>query len=90
MMSLTIPSDLEQAVTAWIDRGDYSSPNAVLQAAMVALQEKKDREQKLEDLRREIDLGLEDIAAGRVAPLDIQAILRTVRARRASPSQAVE
>jgi antitoxin ParD1/3/4 len=81
---MTLPTEVQVLIAEEISAGRYPSAEAVLAAAAVAFREKQSLDRKREELRREIQLGLDDIEAGRVAPWDIDEILAEVRAEKAS------
>jgi putative addiction module CopG family antidote len=80
-MTVTLPADLQAFVDDLVSNGEAPDADAVLAEAVRVLQQKRDYEANLTALRAEVQLGLDDIAAGRVAPLDVKAILADVRAK---------
>lgn len=80
-MTVTLPADLQAFVDEQVKTGRDPDVNAVLAEAVRALRLKREEEAKLAALRADIQLGLDDIAAGRVAPLDVMAILAEVEAK---------
>lgn len=72
-MSTTVPREFEQFVAQGIASGRFRSEE---EAATEAFDLLRQREQKLDALRAEIQIGLDDIQAGRVSPLDIEDIKR--------------
>lgn len=68
-MSTTVPPQFEQFVAQGIASGRFRSEEEAASEAFDLLQR---REQKLDALRAEIQIGLDDIEAGRVFPLDIE------------------
>jgi putative addiction module CopG family antidote len=80
-MTVTLPADLQAFVDEEVAAGAAAEVNEAVAEAVRKLQKKKEYEAKLTALRAEIQLGLDDIAAGRVAPLDVMAILAEVEAR---------
>ncbi len=67
-MSTTIPCEFEQFVAQAIASGRFRSEEEAATGAFDLLQR---REQKLNALRAEIQIGLDDISAGRMFPLDL-------------------
>jgi len=63
-MPVDISPELEQFVEDQIARGHFADRNAVLEHALRLMQ--RDREEAIHG----VQAGLEDIAAGRVQPLD--------------------
>jgi len=72
-MSTAVPSEFEQFVAQGIASGRFRSEE---DAATEAFDLLRRREQKLDALRTEIQIGLDDIEAGRVIALDIEDIKR--------------
>lgn len=65
---MTLPPDCEKRIAEHVELDYFDSPEDVIRAALDALSEKLTREQKLAELRREIDVGIADADAGRVFP----------------------
>ncbi|HEX2205142.1 MAG TPA: hypothetical protein VHG91_17655 [Longimicrobium sp.] len=65
-MSLNIPPEVERAIRERVELGQYESTGDVLRAALEAL---GDRELNcgltLEELRQEVQIGLDDLDEGR-------------------------
>ena len=77
-MPIIVPPDCEKRIIEHVELDYFDSPEQVLRAALDALTEVMEREQKLAELRREIDVGIEDADAGRVSPFNeemVQGIL---------------
>lgn len=72
-MSTTVPPQFEQFVAQRIASGRFRSEEEAASEAFDLLQR---REQRLDALRTEIQIGLDDIEAGRVFTLDIEDIKR--------------
>ena len=80
--TISLPPDLESYVQAKVQSGRYQTENEVVREALRLLRERdRIREMRLADLRREIELGLDDSRRGEVAPLDIEAIKADGRIR---------
>lgn len=62
-MTLSITSEIEQRITIQLNSGRYQSADEVILAALELLDQ---REQRLVELRQQIDLGAEQIAQGKV------------------------
>lgn len=77
-MSYSIPIDVLQRIDAQLAAGGFSSPDQVLREAIDALER---RQRGLESLRAMVAIAEEDVAAGRIAPLDRAAVQREVRER---------
>ncbi|MFO0976091.1 MAG: type II toxin-antitoxin system ParD family antitoxin [Planctomycetaceae bacterium] len=72
-MSTTVPREFEQFVAQAIASGRFRSEE---EAAAEAFDLLWRREQKLDALRTDIQVGLDDISAGRVTPLDLNDMKR--------------
>ena len=84
-MTVTLPADLQAFVDEQVASGRDPSVSDVLAEAVRELKRRREYEAKLAALRADIQVGLEDIAAGRVAPLDVMAILAEVEAEDGQP-----
>ena len=62
-MTLSITSEIEQRITIQLNSGRYQSADEVILAALELLEQ---REQKLVELRKQIDIGAEQITQGKV------------------------
>lgn len=62
-MTLSITSEIEQRITIQLNSGRYQSADEVILAALELLEQ---REQRLVELRKQIDIGAEQIAQGKV------------------------
>jgi putative addiction module CopG family antidote len=80
-MTVTLPADLQAFVDEQVALGFAAEVDAAVAEAVRTLQQKREYEANLAALRAEVQLGLDDITAGRVAPLDVRAILAEVRAK---------
>lgn len=65
-MTIALTADLEFLIEQKVRSGRFSSPGEVVREAL-RIMDANDQlhQQKLDDLRREIEIGAEDIAAGR-------------------------
>jgi antitoxin ParD1/3/4 len=81
-MSISLASDLVQQIRAKVDSGLYPSESDVVREALRALEDRdRDDAMKLEQLRKDIQIGLDQIERGEVAPLDMDEIEAEVQAR---------
>ena len=77
MMTIALPSELEEIVNAKIQSGQYSSSGEVIRAGLQLLNEQDTlRQIKLEHLRKDISVGVEQADRGDLAPLDAEDIIR--------------
>jgi len=79
-MNITLTPEMEQFVQDEIAAGMFASPDQVVAEALRLLRvQSLSPEAKLEALRRDIAIGIEQADRGEVAPLDIEAIKRRGR-----------
>jgi len=75
-VTVTMPTEMTALIKQAVDDGEYASTSEVVREA---LREWKTRRQfmqgELASLKADIDLGLADIAAGRVEPFDVENII---------------
>ena len=67
-MTLSITSEIEQRITIQLNSGRYQSADEVILAALELLEQ---REQKLVELRKQIDIGAAQITQGKVTDGEI-------------------
>ena len=76
-LTITLPAEMAATVKEAVEGGDYASSSEVIREA---LREWKLRRafqmQELEALRADLQKGLDDIAAGRTKPFDVDDIIR--------------
>lgn len=77
-MRLTLDPELEKLILTKVQAGPYRSVAEVVGTALHVLDERDRHERHLEELRAEIQKGLD---SGPAAPLDMEAIKRKGRAR---------
>ena len=76
MMTITLPTELEELVNAKIQSGQYHSAGEVIRESLRLLEEKDMlRQINLEQLRKDIAAAVEEEERGDVAPLDIEATI---------------
>lgn len=74
-MDISLSPSLEHFVQEKIENGGYQSANEVISDALRLLQEReRPREELIEQLRKEIGIGLEQADSGETAPLDVEFI----------------
>lgn len=82
-MNVSLTPELEQLIHRKVDTGLYLSASEVVREALRLLDERdKLQAMKFEELRKEIQVGIDQADRGEVAPLDVQGTLAKVRARR--------
>ncbi len=72
-MSTSVPPEYQQFVAQRVASGRFRSEEDAVTEGLDLLRR---REQKLDALRADLQVGLDDIEAGRVFPLDIEDIKR--------------
>lgn len=76
MMTIALPSELEELVNAKVQSGQYRSAGEVIRESLRLLEEKDLlRQIKLERLRKDVAVAVEAEERGDVAPLDIEATI---------------
>jgi antitoxin ParD1/3/4 len=93
-LTITLPSDMAGLVKGAVDEGDYASSSEVIREALRDWKLKRElRFGQLAELKADIDRGLADVAAGRLAKFDAKRIiargrkLLADRSSSASPKQ---
>lgn len=88
-MNVSLTRELEEFVNKKVGTGLYQTASEVVREGLRLLKERDDLQQrKLEDLQRDIDIGLEEAERGDVTTVDAEAVLDKVRARRISREDA--
>jgi antitoxin ParD1/3/4 len=81
LAGFALPPDLMAFVQDKVAMGTYETENEVIREALRLLRERDQiREMRLANLRKEIQVGLDESARGEVAPLDIAEIKQTAAA----------
>jgi antitoxin ParD1/3/4 len=89
-MTITMPTEMAAIVKSAVDTGDYASSSEVVRAALRDWKLKRTLQlEELATLKADIDLGLADIAAGRVRDFDVDRIVERGRKLLASRSSSV-
>jgi antitoxin ParD1/3/4 len=89
-MTITMPTEMAAIVKNAVDTGDYASSSEVVRAALRDWKLKRALQlEELATLKADIDLGLADIAAGRVQDFDVDRIVERGRKLLASRSSSV-
>jgi antitoxin ParD1/3/4 len=82
-MNVSLTPELEQLIHKKVETGLYLSASEVVREALRLLEERdRPHAMKFEDVRRGIQMGIEQADRGEVAPLDVPATLAKVRSRR--------
>ena len=89
-MTITMPTEMAAIVKNAVDTGDYASSSEVVRAALRDWKLKRTLQlEELATLKADIDVGLADIAAGRVHNFEIDHIVERGRKLLASRSSSV-
>lgn len=84
-VTITLPAEMAALVKTAVKGGDYASASEVVREALRDWKMKKATQgQALTELRSEIDVGLADLAAGRLVDPDLDRIMARSRTRAAS------
>jgi antitoxin ParD1/3/4 len=84
-MNVSLTPELEQFVNRKVESGKYQTASEVIRDGLRLLLEREELHQKkLDALRREIAIGIEQADQGKVAPLNAQGTLARVRKKRQS------
>ena len=82
-MNVSLTPELEKIIQSKVESGRYLSASEVVSEALRLLEERdRIREMRLEELRKEIQIGIDQADRGEVAALDVQGTLAKVRERR--------
>jgi antitoxin ParD1/3/4 len=83
-MNVSLTPELEQYVSKKVESGLYQTASEVIREGLRLLREKEELHQrKLEELRHEIQIGIDQADRGELSPLDAQGTLKQLRAARA-------
>jgi antitoxin ParD1/3/4 len=89
-LTITLPHEMAAIVKSAVEAGDYASSSEVVRAALRDWKLKRALQlEELATLKADIDLGLADIAAGRVRDFDVDRIVERGRQLLASRSSSV-
>ena len=76
MMTVALSPELEEIINANVQSGQFNSSGEVIRAGLQLLQEQNTlRQIKLEQLRKDIAIGIEAADRGEVAPLDVEDVI---------------
>lgn len=82
-MSYQLSPRIESMVRQQMVSGGYSSEEDVLSDALMALEEAR---RQHEEMKAEIQIGFDDMQAGRVGPLDLEWVRNEAKSRMNSPT----
>ncbi|HEX9200367.1 MAG TPA: type II toxin-antitoxin system ParD family antitoxin [Acidobacteriaceae bacterium] len=79
-LTITLPTDMAVLIKAVVEEGDYASSSEVIREALREWKTKRELQlHKIKALKAEIDRGLADVAAGRVAAFNAERIIERGR-----------
>ena len=79
-MNVSLTPELESLVHSKVSTGLYNSASEVIRDALRLLAERdQDREAKLQQLRADLQVGIDQIARGEGRPFDVEGILAEAR-----------
>jgi antitoxin ParD1/3/4 len=82
-MNVSLTPELEQLIHKKVETGLYLSASEVVREALRLLEERdKFQAMRFEEVRKEIQIGIDQADRGEVALLDVQGTLTKVRSRR--------
>lgn len=82
-MNVSLTPELEEYVAAKVKSGLYNSASEVVREGLRLVHEQDQiREIRLENLRKEVRVGIEQADQGHVAPLDVEMLKAEARKRR--------
>ncbi len=83
-MNVSLTPELEQYINKKVESGLYQTASEVVREGLRLLKDKEELHQrKLEELRREIQVGIDQADRGELSPLDAHGTLKRMRAARA-------
>lgn len=81
-MNVSLTPELEQYVAAKVQTGLYGSASEVVREALRALREKEEQAEKKAAMLAELQVGMEDLKAGRTRKASAREILDGVRKKK--------
>ncbi len=90
-MNVSLTPELTEFVNDKVATGLYSTASEVIREALRLLRERDEMHQtRLEELRREVAIGVEQAEQGKVAPLNAGETLKRIRKKREVPTPKEE
>jgi antitoxin ParD1/3/4 len=75
-LTVTVPAEMAASIKSAVEAGDYASTSEVMRAALRDWKTKRALQlDELASLKADIDKGLSDLAAGRVADFDTDRVI---------------
>ena len=69
-MTVNLTPDQEKFITERMNKAGYSSPEKVLEEGLKLIQAKEEYQRRLAELRRELQIGIDQISRGEVFDAD--------------------
>lgn len=86
LSNFSLPPDLEEFVSGQIASGAFATQGEIVREALMLLRDRQRlRELRLQDSRREVQLGLEQSARGESCEWDVEKMKAEVRKKFSSP-----
>ena len=85
-MTIHLSGDREQIVRSFIQQGEFTSEEEVIDEALRLLLERAEQA-KLAALRRDVAIGIEQADRGELSPFDPHSALERIRSREVPPSR---
>jgi antitoxin ParD1/3/4 len=90
-MNVSLTAELEEYVNDKVATGLYSTASEVIREALRLLRDRDALHQtRLDELRREVLVGIEQAEQGKVAPLEAGETLKRIRKKRGTPTPKEE
>lgn len=87
LSNFSLPPDLEEFVSGQIASGAFATQGEIVREALMLLRDRQRlREMRLQDLRKEVQLGLEQSARGESGEWNVEEMKAEVRQKLSSPS----
>ncbi len=84
-MNVSLTDELERWIEARVETGLYRSSSEVVREALRLLREREElKELRREELRRQVQRGIDDFEAGRFEPMNEELIERIIAERKAA------
>ena len=89
-MNVSLTPELERLIHKKVESGLYLSASEVVRESLRLLEERdKIQAMRFEEVRREIQIGIDQADRGEVAPLDVPGTLAKVRGRKRHGNEGV-
>lgn len=87
LSNFSLPPDLEEFVSGQIASGAFATQGEIVREALMLLRDRQRlRELRLQDLRKAVQIGLEQCERGETGEWNVEEVKAEVRAKLSSPS----